>query len=490
MYESDARMTLDAELEAIRLAPQGPTVGAFFDFDGTLIDGYSAEALYSHRLRNFEVGLPELAATVKSMVGPTLTEEQFGDLVTRGIGGWAGRPVDDVEELGQRLFVQGIAGSLFHEAWRLVKAHQRRGHTVVIATSATRMQVAPLAREMGVEHLVCTELEERGGLLTGRVAGRPPWGAGKAARVRALADDAGVDLDRSFGYANGDEDVAFLETVGNPRAVNPQDRLAEHAKSRNWPVLQLRRGPGRLDPMPALRTAAMYGALAGSSLAGVAVGMLTGRRRRGIDFATTMFAHVGSAFGDVDIEVTGEHNAWAQRPAVFLLNHQSSLIDLLVMTWLLRGGFTAVAKRELADVPVVGTILSAAEFAFVDRADSDRARDALEEAKQRLADGVSIVISPEGTRSLTPRVGEFKKGAFHLAMQAEVPIVPVVIRNAGELMWRNAKTARTGTVEVVVHEPIPTVGWTKADLDRTVSDVHDLYVDTLEQWPTSVAATR
>ncbi len=484
-HESENRMTLDDELHEISRSPKGPKIAAFFDFDGTLIDGYSAAALYSERFRNLEVGVPELVSTVRSMLGPTMSEDQFGDMLRTGVAGWAGRQASDIEELGERLFVQGIAGQLFHESWRLVKAHQRRGHTVVIATSATRLQVASLAREIGVDDILCTELEERDGVLTGRVAGRPPWGEGKADAVKEFAKRAGISLAKSYAYANGDEDVPFLAAVGKARVVNPQDELARVAAEHDWPTLDMRKGDSRFNPLPVVRTAAMYGALAGSSAAGIAIGVLTRRRRRGIDFATSLFAHVASALGDVDIEVIGEKNVWSQRPAVFLINHQSSLIDLLVTTSLLKGGFTAVAKRELADVPVLGQILSMAEFAFVDRSDSERARDAMAEAQQRLADGVSIVISPEGTRSLTPQVGEFKKGAFHLAWQAGVPIVPVVIRNAGELMWRNAKTTRNGTVQVVVHEPIPTADWQKADLDRTVRAVHDLYVETLENWPSN-----
>ncbi|WP_245717054.1 HAD-IB family hydrolase [Nocardia mikamii] len=482
-------MSLSAHLDAIRRAPTGPAVGAFFDFDGTLIDGYSAESLYSHRLRHGEIGVDELVHTLRSMAGPTLTEDQFGELLARGVAGWAGRPAADIAELGARLFSQSIAGSLFHEMWSVVKEHQHCGHTVVIATSATRFQVEPLARELEVDRILCSELEAVDGLLTGRVAGRPPWAAGKAAAVATFADATGIDLSESFAYANGNEDVPFLSCVGRPCAVNAQPGLAEHARAHDWPALRLRRGPGRLDPKPVLRTAAMYGALAGSGVAGIAIGALTGNKRRGIDLATSLFAQVGSALGDIDVRVIGEANLWAQRPAVFLINHQSSLIDLLVTTSILRGGFTAVAKKEAASIPVLGQLLAMADFAFIDRADPEQAHQALAEARQRLTSGVSIVISPEGTRSLTPRVGRFKKGAFHLAMQAEVPLVPIVIRNAGELMWRNAKTARSGTVEVLVHDPISTIGWTKADLDRSVEQVRRLYSDTLAHWPDSATST-
>ena len=64
-----------------------------------------------------------------------------------------------------------------------------------------------------------------------------------------------------------------------------------------------------------------------------------------------------------------------------------------------------------------------------------------------------------------------------------VPIVPIVIRNAGEIMWRNAKVAQEGTIEVAVHEPVPTAGWTKADLDEWVMRMRQLYIATLDDWP-------
>jgi putative phosphoserine phosphatase/1-acylglycerol-3-phosphate O-acyltransferase len=481
-------VAIDALLDEIERGPTGPQVGVFLDFDGTLIDGYSAGALYAHRFRNFEIGPAEMLHTVRASLGGAMSEEEFEALISRGIRGWTGRSPEDIAELGERLFAQGIAGTLFHGAWRAVKAHQRQGHTVVIATSATRFQVAPMARELGIDHVLCTELESEGGLLTGRLHGRTLWGDGKLAAVRKFAKRHDLDLRQAYGYANGDEDVPFLKAVGRPHPVNPQPLLASEAERRKWPVVTFRRGPNRLDPTPALRTAAMYGTLLGAGAVGIATGLLSGSRRHGVDTASSLFAHVGSAVGDVRIDLVGERHLRSHRPAVFMINHQSALIDLLVTTTLLQGGFTGVAKKEVANVPVIGQLLSLADFAFLDRSDGAKARVALDQAGQRLARGTSIVISPEGTRSLTPSVGQFKKGGFHLAMQAGVPIVPIVIRNAGELMWRTAKTARSGTVEVLVHEPVPTVGWTKQDLDNAVERLHRLYRETLEDWPAAVKA--
>ena len=124
-------------VDSIRSGPSGPKVAAVFDFDGTLIDGYSANALYSHRFRNFEIGPDEIVRTLLAAVGGPLTESDFTALMERGIKGWTGRTEDELLELGEQLYYDDIGGALFHDAWRLVRAHQNQGHTVVIATSAT-----------------------------------------------------------------------------------------------------------------------------------------------------------------------------------------------------------------------------------------------------------------------------------------------------------------------------------------------------------------
>src|SRR5205814_7591190 len=111
--------------------------------------------------------------------------------------------------------------------------------------------------------------------------------------------------------------------------------------------------------------------------------------------------------------------------------------------------------------------------------DREKAIQALGPAIDALKAGTSLVIAPEGTRSATPRVGPFKKGAFHMAMGAGVPIVPIVFRNALDALPKHGLVIRPATVEVVVHPPVPTEGWTLASLDRHIADVRALYQATL-----------
>jgi putative phosphoserine phosphatase/1-acylglycerol-3-phosphate O-acyltransferase len=142
-----------------------------------------------------------------------------------------------------------------------------------------------------------------------------------------------------------------------------------------------------------------------------------------------------------------------------------------------------VAKAELARDPRFAPLGALAGVAYVDRSDRSQSRAALAPVVEKLRSGISLAIAPEGTRSATPTLGRFKKGAFHIAVQAEVPIVPVVIRNAGEIMWRASLVARSGTVDVAVLPPVPTVGLGLDDVDDLVDRVRQQFVDTLNDWP-------
>jgi HAD superfamily hydrolase (TIGR01490 family) len=468
----------------VLVGPSGSAVGAFFDFDGTVIDGYSAKDFYHHRLRSFEIGPLEAAQTLMLGLRGVTSEADFERFVALGFTAWAGRSEDELSELGERLFAQQIAGRLFPEAWQLIRAHKRMGHTLVLASSASRFQVEPAARAAGVEHVLCTPVEATAdGILTGRAAGPTLWRQGKADAVRSFAVANGVDLRSSYAYSNGDEDLPFLSAVGHPRAVNPGRHLLAHAREEDWPVLDFA-GRGRPGAAQVARTVAAYGGIFTAMATGVAFGLLNRSHRAGLDTTTALIGELGLSLAGVQLRVCGEQNLWDQRPAVFLFNHQSQL-DMAILCKLMRAGFTAVAKKELANDPVFGLAFRLAGVAFVDRSGHGDARQALEPAVQRLRDGISVLIAPEGTRSVTPALGEFKKGAFHMAMQAGVPVVPIVIRNAGELMWRDAVTIRPGRVDVVVHPAIAVSAWTTGELTERVAEVRQLYVDTLASWPGS-----
>ncbi|GAA3342994.1 HAD-IB family hydrolase [Amorphoplanes nipponensis] len=471
-------------VEAIRTGPAGPEIGAFFDFDGTLVRGYTAGAVLRDRISKGEIGALELARLIVAGLDGTVLG---GNPLTIGDISFAalrGRTVDSVAEIGERLFVQRIAGTIRPEVRDVVRAHLRRGHTVVVASSATRVQIEPVARDLGITHLVCTELEAEDGVLTGHSSTGMLWGERKAAAVRAFARDRGIDLKRSYGYANGPEDIAFLGSVGRPYPSNPHPLLHRAAREYDWPVLMLRepRSPG-------LRAyAGTVGGVVGTNLglaAGVAYGWLIGDRRRGVNTGIGLSTQVGLGLAGVRLNVVGEENLWKARPAVFVANHQSAL-DVLVLGALLRRDFTAVAKKEARLDPRMMVIGAVLDPAWIDRSDLTKAKHALDGAVAKLRAGISILILPEGTRMPTPSLGRFKKGAFHIARQAGVPIVPIVLRNTGELAWRRSMVVNPGTVDVAVLEPVETAGWTADELDDRVAEVRRRVTDTLADWPREV----
>ena len=472
-------MALADRLAAIEAGPGGPAVAAYFDFDGTLIDGYSAAAYYADRARYGQVGKAEAADVMRLALHGDMDEAAYASALEKSLAPWTGRPEEAFAALWQRLFHERYGNRLFPGAWSLVKAHQRRGHAVVIASSAMTYQVAPVAAELGIDTVLATRVTLRDGQLAGGVERPTLWGAGKAAAVRAHASDQGLDLAEAYAYANGDEDLDFLRLAGHPVAVNPGRRLARAAAEGGWPVLRFaRRKP---SVVARARSVAAYGALAMAAVGGSAYGAVTGRRQRGAEMACALGSDAMLALTGIRVEVEGERHLWAHRPSVFLFNHQSHL-DAYILLKLLRRDFVGVAKKEAARMPLLGALMRARDFVFLDRANHAAAIEALRPAVDRIAKGLSLAIAPEGTRSHTARLRPFKKGAFHVALQSGAPIVPVVFRNNWEVMPRDSLVFRPGTVQVRVLPPIDVAGWRVEDLDARIAEVRALYQRTLDDW--------
>jgi putative phosphoserine phosphatase/1-acylglycerol-3-phosphate O-acyltransferase len=459
-------------VERIYAAERGPGIVACFDYDGTLIDGFSAKAFYAHRIRHFEIGPIELVKTLIMSLNGIHTTAEFEALLELSLGAWKGLPEESVETLSRKLFKEGIAQSLFPESWELVEAHRRMGHTLVLASSATRFQVEPMAEQLGIDHVLCTPLQVVDGVLTGKTAGPPLWSERKAQGLIALAQEHDLDLDRSFAYSNGTEDIPLLECVGYPAAVCPEDGLRRRAETEGWPVLECEPRGGRPGLMQMARTVGFYSSFAAAAGLGAGLGILNRSKETLLEITGGVGADVGLAAAGVEVDIlSGQEYLWSARPAVFVFNHQSNIDPIIIMK-LLRGGFTGVAKAEAKKIPGFGQFFQLAGVAFVERGNHKQAIDALEPAIAKVRDeGLSLVIAPEGTRSMTPRMNRFKKGAFHIAMQAGVPMVPIAIRHAGTVLPRGWQTIRGGRIEVVVLPPVATDDWTKANLGEQAAAV-------------------
>jgi HAD superfamily hydrolase (TIGR01490 family) len=178
---------------------------------------------------------------------------EFGRLVVRAAGYLRGESLDELDELGESLFRRHIESRVFTSMRDVVRAHQDRGHTVVLSSSALTIHAEPVARYLGITNVVCNHFEvDDHRRLTGGIVRPIVWGTRKAQAVERFADGNDIDLQSSYFYADGDEDIPSMLAVGHPRPVNPRSRLAAEAARHGWPVL-LVTGSERRTPVFSLR---------------------------------------------------------------------------------------------------------------------------------------------------------------------------------------------------------------------------------------------
>ncbi|WP_405163027.1 HAD-IB family hydrolase [Nocardia sp. NBC_01499] len=489
----------DAHVEGVLRGQEGPRIAAFFDFDGTLVDGQSITAFLPAVLPILptmladRLGRPGASATAllrefldtglplaRWLVPTWLRGESDDDIPSAyrlALRLCAGRREEELRLLGERVFVDALAGRLRTGLWALMQAHRRKGHTIVLVSAATRYQIDPMARELGIEQVLCTELAVVDGVVTGELTGPLLYGPAKAAAVQAFSVTHDIDLASSYAYADTVDDVPFLEMVGKPCAVSPGAELGALAADRNWAVLQSDTANSAVG-LNAMRSAAAYGGLAVGVSTGLCVGLLGADPRRAAELGVLLASDTYLGLAGIRLRVLGARNLRARRPAVFLFNHQSPL-DLAIMIKLLGQDYTGFAKAELAATPGLSQLGRLMDVMFIDRDAKLLAPDFLGPALDCLSRGLSLAVAPEGTRSRTPMPGPFKKGGFLLARRGAVPVVPIVIRNAGQLMARNAWTARPGRIDVVVHEPIDVTDWPIRELDARIEQVRQRYLETL-----------
>lgn len=468
-------------LRDIQEAPRGPRVAAIFDFDGTLIAGYSAVAFIREQLRRGDLSTRQFAELMQAATNFGLGNLGFSGMMAITAQFMRGVEEEKYHELGRQLYTKQIARLIYPEARALVAAHQAQGHTVAIISSATCYQVAPAAADLGIEHVLCTELEVKGGRFTGSVVSPTCFGPGKVRAAEALAKRTRADLNQSFFYSDSTDDLLLLDRVGHPRALNPSTRLERIARMRDWPVATFG-SRGRPTLSQFVRSVAATSSLVTSFMAGLPVYALTGSRRESQNFSFSLFADTASALIGLKLKVKGEQHLWSHRPAVFVFNHQSKA-DVVIVAKLLRRDIAGVGKQEIKkETPILGKVMELGGVVFIDRANSKSAINAMQPLVDAMRkEGKSVVIAPEGTRTVSPTMAPFKKGAFHLALQAGVPIVPIVIRNAGDVAPKGDFVFRPATVEVEVLPPVDTSRWHADTMDVHVRTVRNMFARVLGQ---------
>ena len=157
------------------------------------------------------------------------------------------------------------------------------------------------------------------------------------------------------------------------------------------------------------------------------------------------------------VKVTGHENLENDRSYVFVSNHRSYL-DTVTLFFHADRKMGLVAKKELLKVPVLGQGMGFVNVIAIDRSNAERARQSMDKARDVMKQGYSFGVFAEGTRAMPGELLPFKKGAFHLALQTNSPIVPVAIKNTDWMMGKRTGVAYGGEIEMVLLPPIETAG--------------------------------
>lgn len=226
-----------------------PAPLALFDLDDTLLIGDTdvlwCRFLMTHGLleaRSFR----QRSTDMKRRYGAgTVTPREFCAFFVSTL---AGRSRQELQPWRERFLADVIRPRLGADARELVRRHQDAGHTVVLTTATNRYTTELTAAELGIAHLIATEVEEADGRFTGRPRGVLNMRSGKVERLQAWLAARGLDeaaIDAALGnahfYSDSINDLPLLQAVGHPVTVNADERLALQARQRGWPMMRLKR---------------------------------------------------------------------------------------------------------------------------------------------------------------------------------------------------------------------------------------------------------
>ncbi len=179
------------------------------------------------------------------------------------------------------------------------------------------------------------------------------------------------------------------------------------------------------------------------------------------------------------VSVIGRENIDKRQSYVIVSNHQSDYDIFLLYGWL-GVDFRWVMKQELRRVPGLGIGCEKIGHIFIDRKDKKRALEAINAAKSSIVNGTSVIFFPEGTRSMDGKPGTFKRGAFKMALDLGIPVLPVTIIGTREILPPKTINILPGRVRMIIHKPIAISGYSNDNLNDLVKRTKEIIGDALK----------
>ena len=182
----------------------------------------------------------------------------------------------------------------------------------------------------------------------------------------------------------------------------------------------------------------------------------------------------------IRVNVKGLKNIVPSQSYVYMSNHQSNF-DIPVLLAHLPVQFRWLAKAELFKIPLFGRAMRGAGYVEIDRFNQESAFRSIAEAAGKIKNGLSVLIFPEGTRSRDGRIRPFKKGGFILAVDAGVPIVPIILQGTWDIMEKSSLRIKTGEVVLNIEKPIATIRYSRENKNDLIETVRQVICESFEK---------
>lgn len=214
-------------------------IAAFFDFDETLVRVNSSKIgfkwLYEHGMLSKFFILKVMIAVFLNRRN-IISEKRMADIM---ISFYKNKKLADFKTGAHEFYFDYLKPHLAPRVIDKLEFHKKKGHILVIVSGSIRYYLEPAAKDLGIQHLVCTDLEENShGLLTGKAIGQVCIGNYKKELTLKLVDKLNIDLENSYAYGDNQADIPLLKLVGNPVVVEPTPTLKKVAQKNNWPILK------------------------------------------------------------------------------------------------------------------------------------------------------------------------------------------------------------------------------------------------------------
>ena len=191
-----------------------------------------------------------------------------------------------------------------------------------------------------------------------------------------------------------------------------------------------------------------------------------------------VWSRLNSYMTPIFVSVSGRENIDKRQSYVIVSNHRSHY-DIFVLYGWLGVDFRWVMKKELRKIPGLGIGCEKIGHIFIDRSDRKRALEAINAAKSSIVDGTSVIFFPEGTRSMDGKSGAFKRGAFKMALDLGIPVLPVTIIGTREILPPKTLNILPGRVRMIIHKPIDISGYGNDNLDELAKEARDIIAGAL-----------